>query len=46
MTLRVHELTPRELQVAQLAARGISNRRIGETLVIAVELGLASEGSN
>jgi DNA-binding CsgD family transcriptional regulator len=34
-TSRVDELTPREREVAQLAARGLSSRRIGETLVIA-----------
>jgi len=32
---RVDDLTPPEVQVAQPAARGVSNRRIGETLVIA-----------
>jgi DNA-binding CsgD family transcriptional regulator len=31
---RVDDLTPHEVQVAQPAARGVSNRRIGETLVI------------
>jgi DNA-binding CsgD family transcriptional regulator len=34
-TSRVDELTPREREVALLAARGLSSRRIGETLVIA-----------
>jgi hypothetical protein len=31
---RIQGLTPRELHAAHLAARGLSNRRIGEVLVI------------